>query len=154
MNSAELIQDTPEPIEQAPPLKGVAKKIAAANKKLEEAKESHGREIALLLKMASVIDKLPDDIAEKADIYCGLQLDFNNLTREQSLIVISTLRAGKWQKSVNGENIDYETQIDGVTVRLWAAGPPDSCRVIEVEEIVPATTITRRRLVCSDKGEL
>ena len=150
MNETPPPQDSPAPIEQ-PPLKGVAKKIAEANKNLEAAKESHAREIELLLKMASMIDKLPDDIADKCSVYCK-QIDIDNLTRSESLVVIDTLKAGKWAKSINHsmpDKIDYETTIDGVTVRLWAAGPPNSCRVIEVEEEVPATKIIHRRLVCS-----
>jgi hypothetical protein len=150
MNETTPTNDAPAPIEQ-PPLKGVAKKIAEANKKLEQAKESHAREIELLLKMSSMIDKLPDEIADKCGVY-GAQIDIDNLTRSESLIVIDTLKAGKWSKTVNPsmpDKIDYETAIDGVTVRLWAAGPPDSCRVIEFEEEVPATKIIRRRLVCS-----
>lgn len=152
MNETKPTRDTPALIEQ-PPLKGVAKKIAEANCRFAESQKSHEREIKLLLKMASVIDMLPDDITKKACIYFG-QLDFNQLTREQALSVISTVEAGRWKKSVNEsmpDMIDYETTIDGVTVRLWAAGPPDSCRVIEVEEVIQAKTITRRRLVCSEK---
>jgi hypothetical protein len=151
MNETPPAQDTAAPIDQ-PPLKGVAKMIADAEKKLREAEETYKREIGLLARMSIIIDSLPDDIADKASIYCGI-LDFDRLTREQSLRVISTLAAGRWKKSVNDslpETIDYETQIDGLRVRLWSAGPPDSCRVIEVEEIVPETKIIRRKLVCSD----
>ena len=79
-------------------------------------------------------------------------LDFNQLSREESLTVMKALKAGDWTKSANGYDsatIDYNTEINGMKVRLWAAAPPDSCRVIEVEEEVPATKIVRRKLICS-----
>lgn len=143
MNETELPPETPAPI--APPLKGVAKKIA-------EARDRHAQEIDLLLRMADIIDKLPDAIADKCHVYMG-QLDIDTLTREESLQVIGALHAGKWSKTVNSsmtEKMDYETTINGVKVRLWAAGPPDSCRIVEVEEVIPATKIVHRRLVCTE----
>jgi hypothetical protein len=117
-------------------------------RKIAEAKARHQAEIALLNRMASIIDSLPEHIAQNCYIFSDY-LDFNSLSREQSLEVISTLKAGKWTKSVNQcspDTIDYLTEINGVKVRLWAAAPPDSCRVIEVEE---ATKIVRRKLICS-----
>ena len=153
MNETSPIQGAPSPIDQAPPLKGVAKKIAQADKRLAEAKESHAREIELLRRMASIIDQLPDSIADKASLY-GEQLDIDHLSRNEAVEAMRILHAGKWDKTINSglpDMIDYEATIDGVTVRLWAAGPPDSCRVIETEEIIPAMTVKVRRLVCSDK---
>lgn len=144
----QLTTEAPTSIEQSP-LKGVAKKIA-------EAKERHAREIELLEKMGSLIDKLPDDIADKCNVY-GVQIDIDSLTREQAVSVMGILHAGKWTKNINATQptaIDYETTIDSVKVRLWAAGPPNSCRVVEFEEELPATKIIRRRLVCSDKEAL
>ena len=120
-------------------------------RKIAEAKARYTQELEMLMRMAGVIDNLPEHIAEKCCIYSDY-LDFNSLSREESIAVISTLKAGKWTKSVNQcwpEMIDYNTEIDGVKVRLWAAAPPDSCRVIEVEEEVPATKIVRRKLICS-----
>jgi len=76
-------------------------------RKIEEANARHQAEIALLNRMASIIDSLPEHIAANCYIFSDY-LDFNTLTRE-----------------------------------------PDSCRVIEVEEEVPATKIVRRKLVCS-----
>jgi len=120
-------------------------------RKLAEAKERYTRELGMLMRMADVINSLPEHIAEKCCIYNNY-LDFNQLSREESLTVMKTLSAGKWTKSPNGYDsatIDYNAEIDGMKVRLWAAAPPDSCRVIEVEEEVPATKIVRRKLICS-----
>ena len=120
-------------------------------RKLAEAKERYTRELDMLMRMADVINSLPEDIAAKCCIYNDY-LDFNQLSRQESLTVMKTLNAGKWAKSANGwdtATIDYTAEIDGMKVRLWAAAPPDSCRVIEVEEEVPATKIVRRKLICS-----
>lgn len=140
-------QTTPEP---APPL------VPASVRMIREARERYIREIELLERMAGVIDKVPEAIAAKCCVYCS-QIDFNSLTREESIAVMLALGAGQWEKSVNAcspDTIDYTGEVDGVTVRLWAAAPPDSCRVIEVTEELPATKITRRKLICSDSHEL
>jgi hypothetical protein len=118
---------------------------------IQETKARHVAELELLRSMAGIIDKVPESIALKCSIYKE-SLDFNNLLRDEALTVITALAAGKWTKEVNLPDpsmVDYNTEIDGKKVRLWAAAPPDSCRVIEVEEIVPETRIVRRKLVCS-----
>jgi len=118
---------------------------------IQEARARHKAELDMLYKMAAIIDQMPWRIADKCCIYSDY-LDFNGLTRQESVDVMLMLKAGKWTKSVNLANpemIDYNTEIDGMKVRLWAAAPPDSCRVIEVEEEVPATKIVRRKLICS-----
>ena len=119
---------------------------------IKEAKARHKVELGMLKKMGELIDSLPEEIASKCCIY-NQYLDFNSLSREQSLAIIRTLNAGKWTKTVNDyspDTIDYNTEINGVKVRLWSAAPPDSCRIIETEEEIPATKIVRRKLVCSD----
>jgi hypothetical protein len=134
-----------EPASPEKPQSMVARKIA-------EAKARYAQELDMLIRMAGIIDNLPEHIAEKCCIY-NEYLDFNQLSREQALTVIGMLKAGEWTKSVNAcmpELIDYNTEINGIKVRLWAAAPPDSCRVVEVEEEVPATKIVRRKLICSD----
>ena len=138
-------QPESEPASPEKPLSMVARKIA-------EAKARYVAELDMLTRMAGVIDGLPEHIAEKCGIY-NEYLDFNQLSREEAITVIGMLKAGKWTKSVNAyspETIDYNTEIDGVKVRLWAAAPPGSCRVVEVEEELPATKIVRRKLICSD----
>ena len=128
------------------------KPIGAAAAKIEAVKAVHRYEIAQLESMAVVLNRVPASLAGKCSLWCH-QLDFNQLTREESVAVMAALHAGKWAKSVNSsypDMIDYEGEVDGVKVRLWAAAPPDSCRVIEVEEVLPATTIKRRKLVCSE----
>lgn len=138
--------------EASPPLL----KISMTFLKIEEAKARHAAELAMLYRMAEIINSLPVIIAEKCSIFSDY-LDFNGLTREETLAVISSLKAGKWVKTANNafpETIDYNTEIDGMKVRLWAAAPPDSCRIVEFEEEVPATKIVRRKLICTKEGDL
>jgi len=130
--------------------------VGAGARKIEEVKARHARELAKLGEMICVLNRVPEEIVRKCEVY-NEQLDFNNLTREETVAILSALPAGTWTKSVNASLpylIDYEGVVDGVKVRLWGAAPPESCRVIEVEEVVPATTIKRRKIICSDKEPL
>jgi hypothetical protein len=83
-------------------------------------------------------------------------VDIDNPSREDALRLMQAF-GGKWQKTVNGINIDYCQEIDGVTVRLWSTPPPPSCRIVEVEEVVPAEPekrVMKRKLVCIEtEGE-
>jgi hypothetical protein len=98
-----------------------------------------------------VMRKLPPNIISKCREFNG-QLDIDTLTREEAIQVISYLGAGRWNKSVNHNYeaaIDYQGEVNGVQVRLWAAGAPESCRVVEVEETIPEQKVIRRKLICT-----
>ena len=124
---------------------------------IKEMKQRHRRELDSLAALEAVFTRIPLALRGKCCFYGTTQIDLNNLTRSESLSVISAMNAGRWIKSVNpsfSELIDYETTIDGVKVRLWCAAPPDSCRIIEFEEILQAMVVVRRKLVCSEKEEI
>lgn len=95
--------------------------------------------------------------------FCGNTLDFDRLPHKEVIRVIRTL-GGKWKKSetLGGSEvagrIDYQTSIGPQPVRCWAGEPPPTCRLVEVEEEVPAQVIpahTRkvRKLICTGKAE-
>lgn len=98
--------------------------------------------------------KLPAEIIAKCSAYDG-GLDIDHLTRDQVVIVMRTLNGGKWTETVNGQEaraLDYTTELNGIRIRLWAAAPPETCQVVEVEEIIPAQPEQRRivrKLICS-----
>ena len=75
---------------------------------------------------------------------CGLQLDFDRLPHKEIVKVVREL-GGKWKKTPNGESnpgkVDYETKVGDVLVCCWAGDPPPSCRIVEVEEIIPERII-------------
>jgi hypothetical protein len=103
---------------------------------------------------ALIINRIPEDLRYKAEIYSSTQIDINSLEHDEALSVMKALNAGRWERKESGigGKLDYIAQIDGWTVRLWAAGPPDSCRVVEEEyEIpaVPASTGKRKRVICA-----
>lgn len=103
-------------------------------------------------KMGAVVALIPQHLHGKLTLFGGT-LDLNNLTREESVEAMRALPVGKWTKGINcGDEtlIDYCGTIDSVNVRLWAAAPPDSCRVVEVEEVVPATIRTVKKLICHE----
>lgn len=86
-------------------------------------------------------------------VYLRESIDFDRLTHDDVVKVLKAL-GGKWDKEVNSaesSRVDYSTKIDGLKVRLWAGEPPPNCKIVEVQEeipAVPATTRTVRRLVC------
>jgi len=101
-----------------------------------------------------IITKIPEDLQYKAEIFSNSQIDVNHLEHEEALQVMKALNAGRWERKESGVGgkLDYIATIDGWTVRLWAAGPPDTCRVVEEEyEIpaIPASTGIRKRVICA-----
>jgi hypothetical protein len=106
----------------------------------------------------TIISQLPDDLKRTAEIYTDTQIDFNNLSHADALRVMKALNAGRWERSESGYegHLDYTAKLNGWVVRLWAAGPPDSCRVVEEEyEIpaVPARVGKRKRVICNKTAE-
>lgn len=103
-----------------------------------------GDRISWLRKHQKQLESLP------AGTFCSHGLDFDNLPHDQVIKVIRTL-GGKWNKTKNeyavapdrekGQSIDYQTKVDGMDVRCYAGAPPPSCRIVEIEEVVPAHTI-------------
>lgn len=89
--------------------------------------------------------------------YCGHdpkkgvpRIDFDNLTHSQ---VVQVVRAfgGKWDKTVadsDKSRVDYQTRepVSGVTIRCWQGEPPPSCKIVEVEEEIPATVVPARKV--------
>ena len=105
-----------------------------------------------------IVSKIPVDLKPAAEIYSDTQIDINNLSHVDALRVMKALNAGRWERSESGYEgcLDYTAKLDGWTVRLWAAGPPASCRVVEEEyEIpaVPASVGKRKRVICNKAAE-
>lgn len=83
-----------------------------------------------------------------------LPIDFDQLSHAEVIAVIKAL-GGTWRKEINSSKttIDYRATIDGQSVRCWSGQPPPSCKIVVVEEVVPAQPETKRKvakLVCSD----
>ncbi len=119
-----------------------------------ELANEHVAAIKRIDEMATLLRRVPPALADRGYIYNGSQLDFDNLGRDDALEIIRSLGAGRWTKTPNSSQpdlIDYQATVEGVTVRLWASGPPDTCRVVEYFDTIPAQKIPRRRLVC--KGD-
>lgn len=85
-------------------------------------------------------------------------IDLDNPTRDQVLQIIKAFGAGEWEKTPSAHDpatIDYVTEIDGMTLRMYAAPPPPSCRVVEEWVDVPAVPATRvKKLKLECKPEL
>lgn len=112
------------------------------------------KRFALETEANALISLLPEDLQWKAEIYSNTQIDVNNLEHDEALLVMRALNAGRWERKESGigGKLDYVAKIDGWTVRLWAAGPPDSCRVVEEEYEIPAVPASigkRTRVICN-----
>lgn len=118
--------------------------LAQSRKELQE-------RLASIDRMEGILLKLPREICHKMSVLAQ-QIDLDNLTRDEVETVLARLNAGKWTKTINGgyqDKIDYHGTVDGVPIRLWAAAPPGTCRVVEYEEEIPAQKVIKRKLVCS-----
>jgi hypothetical protein len=75
------------------------------------------------------------------------QIDFEFLKHEDACVVMNTLAAGKWNKTPEQATINYTVKEwhNGVTVRLYRTEPGPHCRVIEVEETLPA--VPERKMI-------
>lgn len=121
---------------------------------LNERREHLSRLMALQEPMERILAKLTP--------HCGITsitagrdggvIQFSSLTREQVLIALASLSGGKWEKKVchmDGGRVDYETEIEGVTVLLFHSEPPTSCRIEEEVIDIPARKEIVRKLVCT-----
>jgi len=84
--------------------------------------------------------------------YMPNQIDFDHLTHDKIIEVIKAI-GGKWDKTPSGVDgrIDYKTEVNGVTIRMFAGEPPPNCKIVEYLEEVPAQparTVTKRKLQC------
>lgn len=113
------------------------------------------KEIELRENQIVALNKLAELVAEDVTpVAWNGFIDFNNPSREGALALIRKL-PGKWQKSPSGEDakLDYVNReiCPGIPVRLYAAEPPPSCKVVEEEVTIPAqpeTKVKRMKLVC------
>lgn len=125
-----------------------AEKIAEL---LHEQREHARKRLAKCDEAAAILAKLPIHLLDK--VYIGSeQIDLDNLSHAQATEAMRALAAGRWERKPNGmtaDTLDYAANVDGIAVRLWSAGAPESCRVVEYEETIPAHTVKRRKLVCN-----
>lgn len=107
--------------------------------------------IKLIRKHAAVLEKLE---GIPSPMWMGGQLDFDHLTHKQVVKVIRVL-GGKWKKTPGtSDTINYEGMLGDMPVRCYQGQPPPSCRVVEVEELVPEQIIPAsvrkvRKIVCA-----
>lgn len=127
---------------------------------LREREEAHERDRQAIAACAPVLELLPPEIIAKCSAFTVRSFDIDALTREETVTVLASLRAGKWRKELNPHTteptINYHGEVNGIRVRLWASATPGTCRVEEYEETIPAQpeqVVKRKKLVCSDHAE-
>ena len=101
--------------------------------------------------MERIVAALPDEIAQRCNTG-ETTVQLSGLPREHVVLALRAIPGGRWEKKIShydGGTLDYECEIEGVRVLLFAAEPPLSCR-IETEEVeVPAHKEIRRKVVCA-----
>ncbi len=122
--------------------------------KIDEVISYHRADVKRRLAIVEFIEKHRSIFEEHlvAPTHYPQSVDIDNPSREDALALMKAF-GGKWTKNVNGVNVDYWQKIGDAIVRLWSTPPPPSCRVVEVEEIVPAKPeekVIRKRLVCTN----
>lgn len=134
---------------------GPSERLAAVEAVVSRTEERLRKGLEFIEIFRAVLGRVPGSVLPKASVILDT-LDFDHLTREEAVAVMTSVGAGRWAKSKNASSeiaLDYTAQIEGATIRLWAAAPPGTCRVVEVEETIPAMPeqkVIRRKLVCSE----
>jgi hypothetical protein len=70
-------------------------------------------------------------------------IDFDNPSRSDVEKLLTVLEGTKWVKSklIGTTKLNYESVqpvVDGRKLRLWAAQPPGTCRMVEEKVVIPA----------------
>lgn len=112
-------------------------------------RDSNTRQLNMINSSEGILLKLPAEILEKC-CFSSAWLQISSPSRGETLVILETLRAGKWEKSPSQAvtKIDYEGVVDGVRIIIFAAEAPPTCQIIETEVYVPAHNVTKRELVC------
>ena len=86
-------------------------------------------------------------------------VNLQSATREE-LLTFLKIFGGKWEKEVNTyrpDTIDYLQKIphpflagNYIYIKATQALPPPSCKIVEVEELVPASIRKVRKMVCPE----
>jgi hypothetical protein len=83
-------------------------------------------------------------------------IDFDFPGRAETVELITFLKAGKWDKALSNSEgkIDYiNKHLISMKLRIYAAEPPGSCKIIETEVEIPAQParkIIRKTLQCTE----
>lgn len=82
------------------------------------------------------------------------KIDFDRLKHPDVMRVVQAF-PGKWTKTLSADSgrIDYETSVDGVSLRVWSGEPPPNCRIVEEDVYLPAQTVKRFKLVCVEERQ-
>jgi len=90
---------------------------------------------------------------------CSSGINLQGATRDELMLFLKIF-GGKWNKEVNSyypDKIDYSQNIQHpfipdsvVTIQATQAEPPPSCKIVEVEELVPASIRKVRKMVCPE----
>lgn len=83
-------------------------------------------------------------------------VDFDYPGRAVTVDLISHLKAGKWEKEISNVDgkIDYINKtMCPLKLRIYAAEPPGSCKIVEIPVEIPAQPARiemRKKVVCTE----
>ena len=109
---------------------------------IQNNREYYIRQITVHSKVEAYVlahrEKFEALVALGIEVQVGDSISFNGLTHEQTVQVIKVL-GGKWDKqlSYSGEGMHYTRQGEP-SIMCYNGAPPPSCKIVEVDEVVPA----------------
>jgi hypothetical protein len=132
--------------------------------KFTELIEQTKQNIADLQELINVVEQLipllPDYDGSISVSPYNKTVDFDYPTREETLKLMLALGSPKWEKELCGfASVNYisRTFHPTIKVRIYSAPPPDSCRIVKEEVIIPAMPErkeTRYKMICKEEPEL
>lgn len=129
---------------------------------MSEKQDIAGELIEMLNKKRQTIAKQIEYIRQHADkinavgvkpSIFGTGIDFDNVPRSKVGQLLQAF-GGKWDKKLNSHEktkLDYVQDVGGITVRLWKADPPPTCKLVAKQVVIPAVPErieTKYELVC------
>lgn len=122
---------------------------------LTQLRERLQDEIALRQRQLGFIDALAEKLGAlnlPMSIGGANSLDFDYLPHSDVTKVIRTI-GGKWKKEpADNGKVHYTQQMGPFEIRCYAGDPPPNCKVVEVEELIPAQparVVKRKKMVCT-----
>lgn len=109
----------------------------------------------IIAKWGPLIEKL---LASKASVDIATGICISSASRELLMEVIQAF-PGKWEKRADYYDsglLRYSIRFNDGTMEFEVevtSEPPPSCKIIEVEEEVPARKIIRKKVVCGKNGD-
>ena len=84
-------------------------------------------------------------------------IDFDRPDHTTATKIMRHFKMSRWSKDYDEDKITYvSAERNGIQLRVWRSAPPDSCKLIAYDEVVPAQMVeahTVRKFKLQCKGD-